>query len=198
LSKKKVLVVCDDVSKLSQLEFLFRGIDRFGPRSVVIITTRNKQVLIQCGIDLIYEVNKLNKYESIQLFFQRAFKSIHPIEYHQLKLSQMVLSFANGNSLVIRLIGSSLRGKTKSYQESEVKKQKQVPKPKIWNVLKWSFDGLDCEEKEMFFDIACFFKGKDRNYVTRFTDACYVSAHSGIENLIDKSLIYFTKSDSDA
>ncbi|TYI58113.1 hypothetical protein E1A91_D11G331100v1 [Gossypium mustelinum] len=188
LSKKKVLIVCDDVSKLSQLEFLFGGIDRFGPGSRVIVTTRNKQVLIQCGIDLIYEVKELDKDESVQLFCQRAFKSNNPIEY-QLELSQMVLSVANGNPLAIRLIGSSLCGMTKSYQESEVKKLKQVPKQDIQNVLKWSFDGLDCEEKEMFLDIVCFFKGKDRDYVTRIMDACYVSAHSGIENLINKSLI---------
>ncbi|TYG96259.1 hypothetical protein ES288_A11G335000v1 [Gossypium darwinii] len=190
LSKKKVLIVCDDVSKLSQFEFLFGGIDRFGPGSRVIVTTRNKQVLIQCGIDLdrIYEVEELDEDESVQLFCQRAFKSSHPIEY-QLELSKMVLSVANGNPLAIRLIGSSLCGKTKSYQHSEVKKLKQVPKQDIQEVLKWSFDGLDCEEKEMFLDIACFFKGEDRDYVTRIMDACYVSAHSGIENLIDKSLI---------
>ncbi|KAL1074998.1 hypothetical protein V6Z11_D11G328300, partial [Gossypium hirsutum] len=188
LSKKKVLIVCDDVSKLSQLEFLFGGIDRFGPGSRVIVTTRNKQVLIQCDIDLIYEVKELDKDESVQLFCQRAFKSNNPIEY-KLELSQMVLSVANGNPLAIRLIGSSLCGMTKSYQESEVKKLKQVPKQDIQNVLKWSFDGLDCEEKEMFLDIVCFFKGKDRDYVTRIMDACYVSAHSGIENLINKSLI---------
>ncbi|PPR83723.1 hypothetical protein GOBAR_AA36991 [Gossypium barbadense] len=83
-----------------------------------------------------------------------------------LELSKMVLSVANGNPLAIRLIGSSLCGKTKSYQHSEVKKLKQVPKQDIQEVLKWSFDGLDCEEKEMFLDIACFFKGEDRDYGT--------------------------------
>ncbi|MBA0803933.1 hypothetical protein Gohar_014092, partial [Gossypium harknessii] len=177
------------VSKLSQLEFLFGGNNRLGPGSLVIVTTRDKQVLIRYGIDLIYEMEELDEDESIQLFSQNAFKSNNPMDYHQLKLSQMVLSFANGNPLAIKVIGSSLCGKTKSYQESEVKKLKQVPKQDIQNVLKWSFDGLDCEEKEMFLDIVCFFKGKDRDHVTRCMDACYVSAHSGIENLINKSLI---------
>ncbi|XP_052878053.1 disease resistance protein RPV1-like [Gossypium arboreum] len=194
LSKKKVLIVCDDVSTLSQLEFLIGGVDWFGPGSRVIVTTRDKQVLIQFDIypDCIYEVEELDGDESVELFCQRAFKSSHPIEY-QLELSKMILSVANGNPLAIRLIGSSLRGKSQSYQESEVKKLKQVPKQDIQNVLKWSFDALDCEEKEMFLDIACFFKGKDRDHVTRFMDACYVSAHSGIENLIDKSLIFVSK-----
>ncbi|PPS10623.1 hypothetical protein GOBAR_AA10009 [Gossypium barbadense] len=189
LSRKKVLVVCDDVSKLSQLEFLFGGNNRLGPGSRVIVTTRDKQVLIQYGIDLIYEMKELDEDESIQLFSQHAFKSNNPMEYHQLKLSQMVLSFANGNPLAIKVIGSSLCGKTKSYQESEVKKLKQVPNPDIQKLLKWSFDGLECEEKEMFLDIACFFKGKDRDIVTWIMDSCYGFAYSRIENLIDKSLI---------
>ncbi|TYG47455.1 hypothetical protein ES288_D11G339700v1 [Gossypium darwinii] len=189
LSRKSILVVCDDVSKLSQLEFLFGGINRLGPGSRVIVTTRDKQVLIQYGIDLIYEMEELDEDESIQLFSQHAFKSNNPMDYHQLKLSQMVLSFANGNPLAIKVIGSSLCGKTKSYQESEVKKLKQVPNPDIQKLLKWSFDELECEEKEMFLDIACFFKGKDRDIVTWIMDSCYGFAYSRIENLIDKSLI---------
>ncbi|KAG4177036.1 hypothetical protein ERO13_A11G282539v2 [Gossypium hirsutum] len=193
LSRKKVLVVCDDVSKLSQLEYLFGGNNRLGPGSRVIVTTRDKQVLIQYGIDFIYEMEELDDDESIKLFCQRAFKSNHPTEFHQLKLSQMVLSFANGNPLAIKVIGSSLCGKTQSYQESEAKKLKQVPKPDIQRLLKWSFDGLECEEKEMFLDIACFFKGEDRDFVTRIMEACYLSAYSRIENLIDKSLIYVSE-----
>ncbi|MFQ6668852.1 hypothetical protein Gotur_034344, partial [Gossypium turneri] len=55
------------------------------------------------------------------------------------------------------------------------------------------FDALDCEEKDIFLDIACFFKGENRDYVTRIMDACYASAHSGIENLIDRSLIYVSQ-----
>lgn len=61
----------------------------------------------------------------------------------------MVLSVANGNPLAIKLIGSSLRGKTQSYQESEVKKLKQFPKQDIQNVLKWSFHALDFEERNV-------------------------------------------------
>ncbi|TYI58114.1 hypothetical protein E1A91_D11G331200v1 [Gossypium mustelinum] len=192
LSRKKVLVVYDDVSELSQFEFLFGGIDRFGRGSLVIVTTRNKQVLFQCGMNLIYEAKKLNKYESIQLFCQHAFKSNHPIKY-QLGLSRMVLSFANGNPLAIKFFGSSLYGKNKNYQESAVKDLKQIPNPDILKLLRSSFDGLNPVEKDIFLDIACFFKGEDRDFVTRIMEACYPSAYSRIENLIDKSLIYISQ-----
>ncbi|KAL4351557.1 hypothetical protein GQ457_06G022720 [Hibiscus cannabinus] len=185
---KMVLVVCDDVSNSSQLEFLFRGIDQFGPGSRVIITTRDRQVLIQNDIDLIYGVEELDGNESVQLFCQRAFKTNHPKEY-QIELSKQVLSFANGNPLAIKVFGSSLYGKNQSYQEGAVKKLKQIPNPDIHKLVRSSFDGLDCEEQDMFLDIACFYKGEDRHFVTRIMDACYVSAHSGIDSLIDKSLI---------
>ncbi|KAK8712334.1 hypothetical protein V6N13_147574 [Hibiscus sabdariffa] len=188
LSGKMVLVVCDDVSNSSQLEFLFRGIDQFGPGSRVIITTRDRQVLIQNDIDLIYGVEELDGNESVQLFCQRAFKTNHPKEY-QIELSKQVLSFANGNPLAIKVFGSSLYGKNQSYQEGAVKKLKQIPNPDIHKLVRSSLDGLDSEEQDMFLDIACFYKGEDQHFVTRIMDACYVSAHSGIDSLIDKSLI---------
>ncbi|KAL4352338.1 hypothetical protein GQ457_06G022710 [Hibiscus cannabinus] len=192
LSRKMVLVVCDDVSKSSQLELLFRGIDRFGPGSRVIVTTRYKQVLIQNGIDLIYGVEELDEDESLQLFCQCAFKSNHPKEY-QLELSKTVLSLADGNPLAIKVFGSSLYGKSKSYQESAVKKLKQILDPDIHKLLRSSFDGLDSEEKDMFLDIAFFFKGEDQDFVKRIMDACYFSTRSGIDDLIDKSLISVSK-----
>ncbi|KAE8667799.1 hypothetical protein F3Y22_tig00112370pilonHSYRG00018 [Hibiscus syriacus] len=164
LSRKKVQVVCDDVTNSSQLELLFRGIDRFGPGSRVIVTTRDKQVLIQNDIDLIYEVEELDEDESVRLFCQP-----------------------------IKVIGSSLYGKNKSYQGSAVTKLNQIPNPDIHKLLRSSFDGLDSEEKDMFLDIACFYKGEHRYFVTRIMDACYFSSHSGIDDLIDKSLISASK-----
>ncbi|TYG96264.1 hypothetical protein ES288_A11G335500v1 [Gossypium darwinii] len=188
LSRKRILLVCDDVSKSSQLEYLFGGSNRLGPGSRVIITTRDKQVLIQYGIDLIYKVEELDRDESVQLFCQCAFKSNHPTEY-QLELSEMVLSFANGNPLAIKIFGSSLYGKEKNYQESAVKELKQIPNPDILKLLRSSFDGLNPVEKDIFLDIACFLKGENLDFVRRIMDASYDSAHSSIENLIDKSLI---------
>ncbi|XP_052479009.1 disease resistance protein RPV1-like [Gossypium raimondii] len=91
ISRNKVLIICDDVSKSSQLEYLFGGNNRLSPGSRVIVTARDKKVLIRYGIDLIYKVEELDRDESVQLFCQCAFKSNHP-EY-QLELSEMVLSF---------------------------------------------------------------------------------------------------------
>ncbi|XWS09941.1 hypothetical protein CRYUN_Cryun39dG0033000 [Craigia yunnanensis] len=148
LCRKMVLVVCDDVTNSRQLEFLFGGIDQLGPGSRIIITTRDKEVLSQNDIDLIYEVEELNEDESVQLFCQRAFKRNHPTKY-QLQLSKTVLDFSNGNPLAIKVIGSSLYGKNKRYQESALKKLKQVPNPDIQKLLRNSYDELDCEDKDI-------------------------------------------------
>ena len=59
----------------------------------------------------------------------------------------------------------------------------------IYEVLKISYDGLDDKEKNIFLDIACFFKGEDKEYVVEILNGCGFFTPSGIRALIDKSLI---------
>ena len=57
---------------------------------------------------------------------------------------------------------------------------------KIQEVLKVSYDGLNDKEKNIFLDIACFFKGEDKDYVMEILDGCGFFSLSGIRALIDK------------
>lgn len=68
LQQMKVFIVLDDVNKPEQLIFLVGGLDRFGPRSRIIVTTRDKRVFDECEVDSIYEVGGLNRDESLELF----------------------------------------------------------------------------------------------------------------------------------
>ena len=56
---------------------------------------------------------------------------------------------------------------------------------KIYNVLRTSFNGLSRAEGEIFLDIACFFKGKDREFVSRILD----DVEGEISNLCERCLI---------
>ena len=59
----------------------------------------------------------------------------------------------------------------------------------IESVLKISFNGLDDKEEDIFLDMPCFFKGKDKDFVSRILDGCNFYAEIGIRNLVDKCLL---------
>ncbi|XP_044510112.1 disease resistance protein RPV1-like [Mangifera indica] len=189
LQCKRVFIILDDVNDSEQLEFLIGGIDRFGPGSRVIITTRDRQVLRNFEVDNIYEVEGFEHHEALQLFCNFAFKQNSPPNDFWELSNKVVLYYAKGNPLALKVVASSLHKKNKQYWESAVKKLNKTPSPKILNILRISYDGLDHEEKNIFLDIACFFKGKDRDQVIRILDGCYHSALSGLSDLIDKALI---------
>ncbi|KEH18363.1 putative TIR domain, P-loop containing nucleoside triphosphate hydrolase [Medicago truncatula] len=69
LRHMKSFIVLDDVHNSELLQDLIgvRG-GWLGPGSIVIVTTRDKHVLISGGIDEIYEVKKMNSQNSLQLF----------------------------------------------------------------------------------------------------------------------------------
>ena len=56
-------------------------------------------------------------------------------------------------------------------------------------ILKVSYDGLEKIEKDIFLDIACFFKGRNKDNVVNILDACNLYPTFGIPNLVNKCLI---------
>ncbi|KAB2063948.1 hypothetical protein ES319_A10G254200v1 [Gossypium barbadense] len=67
LNNKKVLLVLDDVRDPDQIDFM--GVKYFGTGSKILVTSRDRQVLRNGRADHIHEVKKLNKKDSLQLFF---------------------------------------------------------------------------------------------------------------------------------
>ncbi|GJT50096.1 Toll/interleukin-1 receptor domain-containing protein [Tanacetum coccineum] len=65
---RKVLVVLDDVDNIEQLEALAGKPDWFKSGSMIIITTRDEQVLVSHGVSLIRDVNLLSSKEALCLF----------------------------------------------------------------------------------------------------------------------------------
>ena len=188
LGRKRVLVVLDDISDFNQLEILAVVCDHLGYGSRIIITSRDKQVLKNGSVDRIYEVEGLNYRNSLHLFSLYAFKKNHPLDDF-IDLSNRVLKYAKGVPIVLKVLGSTLYQKCEEQWESALSKLKEHPNPKIHNLLKISFDGLDETERSIFLDIACFFKGEKTKVVAKILNSCYKGVHFGISNLVDKCLI---------
>ncbi|KAM4088365.1 hypothetical protein ACJW30_07G064700 [Castanea mollissima] len=188
LCSKRVLLILDDVDHLSQLEALAGNCDWFGLGSRIIITTRDKSLLTNHEVNFAYQVKEMDHNEALQLFSWNAFKRDKPTEEY-VELTECAIHYAGGLPLALMVIGSDLSGKSIIQWKSALDKYERVPNKNIQEILKISYDGLDDNEKDIFLDIACFFKGKDAEYVIKILDGCGFFPDFGIQVLIDKSLV---------
>ncbi|KAG2714145.1 hypothetical protein I3760_03G012200 [Carya illinoinensis] len=158
LRKRRVFIILDDVNENKQLEALAGRYSWFGRGSRVVVTSREKQVLNSHGVCNIYLVRQLKHDEALQLFSWKAFKKPHP-EENFLGLSKDFVNYANGLPLTLKILGSFLFDK----------------KIGIWK----SFNALKPAERNLFLDVACFFRGWDKDRIN-------------IDVLVDKSLMSFS------
>ncbi|KAF8024182.1 hypothetical protein BT93_F1390 [Corymbia citriodora subsp. variegata] len=185
---KKVLLILDDVDKMDQLVKLAGDLGWFAPGSRIIITTKDKHLLLKYRVNAIYEVEQLSSDEALQLFRLKAFRSDHPpAEFEE--LAKQVIRYAGGLPLVLDVLGSSLDEENLSQWESALASLKECPEGDIFDRLRISYDGLRRNEKEIFLDIACFFKGKEKPYVTEVLNNCGFFTGIGIDILVHRSLI---------
>ncbi|KAL6315723.1 hypothetical protein AAG906_006585 [Vitis piasezkii] len=188
LHSKKVLVVLDNVNDPIILKCLVGNYDWFGRGSRIIITTRDKRLLISHGVLNYYEAQRFNYDEAFEFLTPYSLK--HKIPYDDfMEVSKEVIGYAQGLPLALEVLGSFLFSMTKEEWRNQLDKLKSTPNMKIQEVLKVSYDGLDDKEKNIFLDIACFFKGEDKDYVMEILDGCGFFSLSGIRALIDKSLV---------
>ena len=93
--------------------------------------------------------------------------------------------------MALKVLGSSLYGKSIEEWRSALKKLDQDPQ--IERALRISYDGLDSEQKSIFLDIAHFFIGRVQDAATRILDYIYGRpVKFDISTLIDKCLITVT------
>ncbi|XP_039155080.1 disease resistance protein RPV1 [Eucalyptus grandis] len=190
LSNKKVLIILDDVDDEHQLNALAGDCEWFGKGSRIIITTRNKHLLTSHGVysDKLYKVTALECGEDLELFRKHAFLRSQKIEIRS-NLVDSVLHYAGGLPLALQVLGSFLCGRGEHQWESTLDKLAKSPHKEINDVLKVSYDGLEDYVKEIFLDIACFFKGQETKYIREVLDSCDFATTIGVEILIERSLI---------
>lgn len=195
LHRKKVFIILDDVYNVEQIETLLGQCEGFAFRSRIILTTRNKRLARllanRNGLSTYdYEVEELDEDEAIELFRKHAFPT-NKVPEDYLELEEQVISYAKGLPLALKVMGRDLCEKTIHEWDDALDYYETNPLEDIQNILKRSYEGLPENEKNIFLDIACFFKGYDMRYnmIEVALKACGLNPVYGIQNLIDKCLL---------
>ncbi|XP_019179416.1 PREDICTED: TMV resistance protein N-like isoform X2 [Ipomoea nil] len=191
MNYRRILVVLDDVEDTDQLNAVLGMREWLHPGSKVIITTRNDHLFDGsefCDCTM-YKAKALSEKESLQLFSLHAFGKEWPPEDY-MDLSGNVVFHCEGNPLALKVLGSALCGTSPKVWESALQKLKVIPQKRILEKLRISFDSLpDNDVRNIFLDIACFFVGKNKDYVVPVLDGCGFFSVDGIQVLIDRCLL---------
>ncbi|KAM7470190.1 hypothetical protein LguiA_008373 [Lonicera macranthoides] len=184
--KKKVLLILDDVEQDDQIYAILGMRDWLFPGSKVIITTRHERLLKPHEI---FRVDELDKGESIQLFSLHAFGENFPLESYT-EHTERVVQICKGLPLALKVIGSSLSGKSEGEWVNQLGKLEAIPHNQILKKLKISYDTLqDDHDRRLFLHVACFFNGTNKDYAIILLEKCDLHAKIGIQNLIDRCLL---------
>ena len=193
LRLKRVLIVLDDVDNHMQLENLAGKYGWYGAKSIIIITTRDKHLLIQHGVKALHEVNKLDDEKSAELFNWYAFKQNTPKTGFE-RLSDSVVKYSQGLPIALKVLGRFLYNRSIAAWKCELENLETIPNMEVQSLLKVSYDKLDDIRQGIFLDIACFFRGKDKDFVLRILRS---NAMMGIEVLIDRCLLTISENKLD-
>ncbi|KFK30249.1 hypothetical protein AALP_AA7G236900 [Arabis alpina] len=192
LLSKKSLVVLDNVSDKKQIEVLLGECDWIKRGSRIFITTSDRSV-IEGKVDDTYEVLRLSGRDSFQYFSYFAFSGkLCTPEGNFMNLARLFADYAKGNPLALKILGVELNEKDKTHWEKKLCELSQSPNKTIQDVLQISYDGLGQLQKEVFLDVACFFRSGDEYYVRCLVESCdteNIDAVSEIKDLACKFLI---------
>ncbi|KAI9108224.1 hypothetical protein K1719_020707 [Acacia pycnantha] len=155
--EKKILLILDNVENHEQLKKLAGGCNWFSDGSRIIIT-RDEHLLVAHGVESRYDMEVLSVKESLELLSGNAFKG-RQLDPCYMDVLNRVVTYAKGLPLALEVIGSNLCGKTINEWESALDLYKSSPDKGIQQVLRVSYEDLEEVEKQIFLDIACFFKG---------------------------------------
>ncbi|CAN6555770.1 unnamed protein product [Malus baccata var. baccata] len=190
LLEKKVLIILDDVDDSNHLRELCGKPDWFRQGSRIIITTRDEGLLISHDVKRRFKVPELSKVDALELFSLRAFRRENPPESYK-ALSDSFVDYTSGLPLALEVLGSFLYGRDLDAWSSQSRKLEGdfTLDEKIMKILITGYEGLDPQRREIFLDIACFFKGEDKDRVSEILDSCGFNPGIDIDVLMEKSLI---------
>ncbi|XP_017225296.1 disease resistance protein Roq1-like [Daucus carota subsp. sativus] len=194
LSYKKALVVFEDLDHSSYSDLLVRICKLFSDGSRIIITARDLNLPNQLKVEMskvdTYMVKHLNEINSLELFSYHAFKKSKP-PGNYIALSKSFITYAGGLPLALKVLGSSLCGRTDlSIWKAKLEKVKKIPLKDIQKILELSYDELeDDTEKAIFRYIVFFFVGKNITEAVDVFKSCDLFPEAGIPILVERCLL---------
>nr|XP_028953631.1 TMV resistance protein N-like [Malus domestica] len=191
LRQKKILLILDDVDNLERLKD-WVDVDCFGEGSRVVITTKDKSLLDFYEGQWIYKVQKLGYDKALELFSWNAFKRNRPPDDY-LSLARRAIVYAQGLPLALNIIGSHLRNKSIDCWQAVLNSYDSYngkPYTDIQIILRKTYDAWDCNLQQVFLDIACFFKGENKDYVLQMLRSSTLNVPEDIiDVLVEKAII---------
>ena len=188
LQNQKMLIMLDDVDSIEQLDALAKDIYIFGPRSRIIVTTKDQELLQRYGINKTYHVNFLSNEEALEIFCIYTFRRSSP-HYGFEMLAIRVTELCGNLPLGLRVVGSPLRGKSVDEWEVMVHRLEASLDGDLLRVLSIEYESLHYKYQALFLYIAIFFNNKNEAYVKVIIGSCNLDVEHGLRNLVSRSLI---------
>lgn len=195
LKHQRVLLILDDVpeDELKALGGLIQGL-RFG--SKVIVTSEDIDTLRECGINQMqtYKVAFPSSEEALQIISYSAFgQSSPPRGYSEQadEVAKLVAPFPLG----LRVVGSSLRGKSKDEWIMTLPKLKTYPDVNdIEKAIRFAYDGLSDKHKTLLFLLTDSISlGENVNNAIFSLSQSDWDVEKGIQTLADIALISISR-----
>ncbi|KAL2623572.1 hypothetical protein R1flu_003777 [Riccia fluitans] len=196
LRGQKVLIVFDDVDRYPHLQILEDVASRISSKeSRYIVTSRDVGLLGKlrcmpelCAVEL-YPVPLLDEGSARQLFLSYVVPDPSAEKY-----VDKILKLCDGLPLSLEVMGKYLHaneGKENIWERSLValRDGENIDdfKPRLWDILKFSYDNLGNEGKEMFLDCASFFV--DSDWRLREAKAAWRIVYSGVADEFWQTLV---------
>ncbi|XP_010440932.1 PREDICTED: probable disease resistance protein RPP1 [Camelina sativa] len=188
LNDKKVLIVLDSIDQSIHIDAIAKETRWFGHGSRIIITTQDQKLLKAHGINHIYKVEFPSAYEAYQMFCVYAFGQIFPKDGFE-ELAWEVTKFLGNLPLGLRVMGSHFRGMSRHEWVNELPRLKTRLDAGIQSILKFSYDVLCDEDKDLFLHIACLFNNEEMVKVEDYLALSFLDVRQGLQVLAEKSLI---------
>ncbi|KAH0910527.1 hypothetical protein HID58_033848, partial [Brassica napus] len=176
---KRLLIVLDDVNDEKQIRYLMGHSKWYQGGSRIIITTRDSK-LVEAVKGRKYVLPKLNDREALKLFCLNAFNDVCPLKEFQ-GLTNMVLDYAKGHPLALKVLGSDLCERDNQYWEDKLDRLTSKSHGDIYEVLETSYEELSIEQKNVFLDIACFFRSEKVDYVKSLLNSHSLDVSNGTD-----------------